>query len=314
MSELIQLTEKIWKEYYEGDREKLLRSLEWFAQDCVVVGAGRQELFRDLCQLRDAVVLKHGENQSSLFECTDFFGEELPLSGDFTLVYGGGAIWRTSEDGLRHSRVDSRFSFLYRRENGAWRITHIHHSSPSQLLEEDIFRAEVLGEQPQLVQEKMESLLYLAETDSLTGLMNYRSFCRKYPGVRKEGAWLVILDIDNFKGVNDRYGHLAGNETLQRLSRILVSSAHQGDLVCRMGGAEFILLCSLGMTREEALLIAQELQTALNREEEKPYLAVGVSIGMTQLEENESLESALERADSALYLSKVNGKGRASIL
>jgi diguanylate cyclase (GGDEF)-like protein len=128
----------------------------------------------------------------------------------------------------------------------------------------------------------------------------------------KVSARLYMVDIDNFKQTNDVYGHLAGNQALKKLAEIMESTVRDTDLVCRMGGDEFIILCSNLTEKEAAENLAERLleKAAANGDN---YIQ-GISIGISPVGTNLAFDTVMKKADKALYHSKRNGKNRFSVI
>ena len=148
-----------------------------------------------------------------------------------------------------------------------------------------------------------------------------RSF--QFPGAkadlgyqRKENLWFFLLDVDDFKEVNDTCGHIAGNQVLKNTAEILRVSVRSKDVVCRMGGDEFILLCSDLSGEREVCDWRKGLLRNMSggRKAQEGGCRPTVSIGITRIREGEELEAAMERADQALYRVKKEGKNDYSIL
>lgn len=169
-----------------------------------------------------------------------------------------------------------------------------------------------------LVNDRLEQSLRLsAELDALTGLYNRRGFFRRAHmsqalTVRLQKA-VLMLDIDFFKKVNDRYGHQVGDSVLQEVARRIQQVVREGDLAARYGGEEFIILC-YDTEAKVALAIAERMRVAI---EDSPFIVntynidVTVSIGV-RCWKNPSLEldTQIALADSALYSAKENGRNR----
>ena len=124
------------------------------------------------------------------------------------------------------------------------------------------------------------------------------------------------MDVDDFKEVNDTCGHIAGNQVLKNTAEILRVSVRSKDVVCRMGGDEFILLCSDLSGEREVCGLAERLLRNMSggRKAQEGGCRPTVSIGITRIREGEELEAAMERADQALYRVKKEGKNDYSIL
>ena len=176
----------------------------------------------------------------------------------------------------------------------------------------------VLYEQLGVLLARSESL---ARTDSLTGLANSRAFLERLavdlPRLARSGAALCLayLDLDNFKQVNDYYGHSAGDELLRSIAKVIREAVRQGDLPARLGGDEFAV--SLWeLSPEAAVVVAQRLLDqvrGLGRD--YPEAQLGASVGIAHLAElPASPDEAVHRADVALYAAKAAGKGRVAIV
>jgi len=159
-----------------------------------------------------------------------------------------------------------------------------------------------------------------ARSDALTGMPNRRHFLEvaSHDIAQAERLGLplslLVVDIDFFKAVNDRHGHLAGDEVLRCVAGILKQGVRSGDLAARLGGEEFAVACP-GSTAEEALALAERLRAAV---ETAPLRCRGVpirltvSIGLASRQAGDPLDRLLQNADSALYDAKQRGRNRVS--
>jgi len=158
-----------------------------------------------------------------------------------------------------------------------------------------------------------ETLEEIAITDPLTLLYNRRKFNEilKYEIERerryKSGLLLILCDIDNFKKINDKYGHNTGDEILKTFSQVMKNSIRKSDSIARWGGEEFILLIS-NADSDKAIFIAEKLRKTIEETEFKPVNSVTASFGATFFEGNDSEESLIARADKALYRAKDKGR------
>jgi diguanylate cyclase (GGDEF)-like protein/putative nucleotidyltransferase with HDIG domain len=155
--------------------------------------------------------------------------------------------------------------------------------------------------------------------DPLTGLYNRRFF---YETLRKElhrterfgtRVSIVLFDIDDFKSINDTFGHVAGDAALQRVAQIASIALRATDSLARVGGEEFALL--LPQTDQlDALLVAERLRTAVARNEIIPGRRVTISGGVASCPQDVSdLDGLVGHADGALYWAKRNGKNMCAI-
>jgi diguanylate cyclase (GGDEF)-like protein len=165
---------------------------------------------------------------------------------------------------------------------------------------------------------KSRRLRALALVDSLTGAATRRAFDATVADAlvetRREDAPLTLLalDLDRFKNINDRYGHPAGDRVLAATSRAWMALLRDRDLLARIGGEEFVVVCP-DTPSGKAHAIANRLldaTEALRFDDIDPGLRVGVSIGIAQAGADDTVASLLARADAALYRAKQGGRGR----
>lgn len=157
--------------------------------------------------------------------------------------------------------------------------------------------------------------------DSLTGLANRggldRSLTAAIRNQREAGTPLAcaVIDIDHFKSLNDRYGHPVGDEVLRIVSRALMVSARQGDVIGRPGGDEFLtVLPSTDMAT--AQFVADRMRKAIAEADLSAVLGAGtlggitVSVGVALFRANDTISTFVERADRSLYEAKRQGRNR----
>ncbi|MGY3882461.1 GGDEF domain-containing protein [Aeromonas veronii] len=158
--------------------------------------------------------------------------------------------------------------------------------------------------------ELQQRLLRQSETDQLTGLYNRRFFFEHCQPLRAGEApcGLIMLDIDHFKQLNDRYGHQQGDRALQRFSCCIDALLRADDLFVRSGGEEFLIL--LPRIDEAGLLqMAEQIRAAVEALPADP-VAITVSMGTTLVQPEEEINQALARADEWLYRAKRAGRNR----
>ena len=148
--------------------------------------------------------------------------------------------------------------------------------------------------------------------DGLTNLVNRRAFeegCTPTPYARGFRV-LVMCDLDHFKGINDQYGHAAGDEVLRQFGHILQSLVREADVTARLGGDEFVLALK-HTTVEQAQKLIARIQAQMARTcwcPPEPQRQVTASFGMVRLRAQERLEAAQQRADQLMYLAKQTGR------
>jgi diguanylate cyclase (GGDEF)-like protein len=156
------------------------------------------------------------------------------------------------------------------------------------------------------------------DEDPLTGLRNRRGFERALEQalafVRRYAATaaLVYLDLDRFKPINDRHGHAAGDWVLGRVARLVAGHVRASDVVARIGGDELaVLLWNVSPAQAEEK--ARSFESKIDGEEflfKGKKLAAGISAGATMLAADDTVESALTRADAAMYARKRERKNQ----
>ncbi len=165
---------------------------------------------------------------------------------------------------------------------------------------------------------RIEALEKSAHEDALTGLLNRRGFERAFAQatayLKRYGgsAALLYLDLDRFKPINDHYGHAVGDVVLQEVARLMLGSVRASDLAARLGGDELALvLWNLDAAQMAAKMRALEaLVENASFEVQGERLDVGVSVGGVMLSPEDSLSSALQRADAAMYARKRERKAK----
>ena len=149
---------------------------------------------------------------------------------------------------------------------------------------------------------------YTANIDPLTGVFNRRG-CMMALGSGDRRYALIFIDIDNFKRINDTYGHDKGDDVIKTVARIIVTHIRKDDIFCRYGGDEFLLFIA-NATHDQALIIAEKLRKHIEIHRFDGIDNVTVSIGIAIRQRNESIGSLISRADKNLYLAKKKGQNR----
>jgi diguanylate cyclase (GGDEF)-like protein len=167
----------------------------------------------------------------------------------------------------------------------------------------------------------MGQLNKLVTFDQLTGAYSRHHFMEE---LERHGALnarhgnpvsLIMLDLDHFKQINDRYGHSVGDRALREAVVIVQAELRDGDMLGRIGGEEFLVL--LPMTdREAALILAERLRESLEAVrlvEDAQTIQIPASFGVAELGRNEEVSLWLKRADEALYQAKAAGRNRVAV-
>ncbi|QOC23683.1 diguanylate cyclase [Wenzhouxiangella sp. AB-CW3] len=226
---------------------------------------------------------------------------------------------------LRHSLVARET------DDGDFRICHVHVSYPTDLHgEEEPYPLKEIEEISEVVDEMVASktrdlttayrkLEHMAIRDRLTGVFNRIRVDEKLEQeVRRANRYgspiaLIMLDIDDFKVVNDNHGHLSGDRVLKELARLATEMTRDTDLVGRWGGEEFIIILP-ETSAEQAAEIGERIreafgETAFQSDSGAP-IELSLSCGVSEFQDGDDAESVFRRADQALYEAKRAGKNR----
>ena len=167
---------------------------------------------------------------------------------------------------------------------------------------------------------EIKELKSLATKDPLTGLNNRRGFeeevrrlikdlifVKENPEARKhfyiDSISVIFFDIDNFKKLNDTYGHKIGDQVLQQVSQIIRQKVRNIDFIGRMGGEEFVVAL-VGSHEEDAYRKAEEIRKAIKSRVKAGNEIVTISVGLAELKDGVSFEDLIKLADKAMYVAK----------
>lgn len=172
-----------------------------------------------------------------------------------------------------------------------------------------------------------QALLDYSERDTLTGLLNRKTFDESFlkvalgPGAPRpetdarrvagppHQVYLGVIDIDHFKTVNDRFGHLIGDEVLLLLSRLMRSTFRFSDRLYRFGGEEFVAMMRCA-NADDALRAFERLRTNTQRYAFPQVGKITVSVGFTEVRSTDTPSGAFQRADKAVYYAKEHGRNQ----
>lgn len=177
-----------------------------------------------------------------------------------------------------------------------------------------------LSGQVSALRQELEKTQDETRRDPLTGVYNRRALDEFLTALiddnrlRRKSFSVLMLDIDNFKAVNDHHGHLIGDQVIGAMAGACVDVLREDDFVARFGGEEFVAVMP-GASRRAAANRADKLRSAIANtrfsladDDREEYLNVTVSIGVTEFTKGDTRADLIERADRALYQAKENGK------
>ena len=242
------------------------------------------------------------------------------MDGATVLAEARSRFPRTSRIALTgHTEID-----VAARAVNAGRVSHflLKPCSPEAVIRavEDAMRERAQLVEAQKAQRQLEALGRLVESDELTSIANRRGLKAAFEGLLSRGSSprqtlsLLLLDVDDFKRVNDIHGHAVGDAVLIALGDALLRAARRSDTVARYGGDEFVVILP-GARADLAARIAERIRSTIANIElpaAEPAVRFKVSIGGVTVPPGSdvSLDAALARADVALYRAKRTGKNR----
>ena len=159
-------------------------------------------------------------------------------------------------------------------------------------------------------QQSREKLTYEATHDKLTGLYNRRGYDFLIKNVDMETSTLIIIDLDNFKNVNDSYGHDIGDKVLAKAADIIYNSFRNADYVCRIGGDEFaVIMVHSDYELTELIRKKYEIMNEKMNDDEDGLPPLSFSAGVAFGEVGRDINTVFKGADEALYRAKEGGRG-----
>jgi len=180
--------------------------------------------------------------------------------------------------------------------------------------------------------EKIKELEFLAYFDELTNVYNRRGFLKESEKIFKTVVYkrkeierrigykiplsIIFLDIDDFKMINDKYGHKVGDLVLKKVAKILRERLRDSDIIGRLGGEEFVISL-IGCDLNSALKIAEELRKKIEKSNlkiKKERIKLTASFGVVTYTNEKTLYDLINKADKAMYKAKKEGKNRVVIL
>lgn len=163
------------------------------------------------------------------------------------------------------------------------------------------------------LEEQNEILMGLSTKDQLTGVYNRRYFLEilegeiKHYEKYKQNFHVMMIDLDGFKGINDNYGHLFGDEVLRKVAQQIHGSIRDYDIVARYGGEEFCVIVS-HLNPEDSNTIAERIRLHVENLNLRNGVKVTLSIGVATYCQNDTSKMIVDRADKCLYEAKSKGK------
>lgn len=223
-----------------------------------------------------------------------------------------------------------RVSVVFRRDGDAWRIEHQHTSLPTsahgpdesypvrELEARNAVLTRLVAKRTAELNAALEEIKALAAVDALTGTLNRSTVDERISAelARAQrygcGFALIMLDVDEFKAVNDEFGHLEGDRLLRALARLVTERVRKSDVVGRWGGEEFIIICP-ETSLANAATLAEDIRTSVAACDFGIGRPCTVSQGVTVNEGGDTVDTIVARVDQAMYAAKRAGRDCVSL-
>ncbi len=316
--DLCELTREVWRRYFTGTGEEIQEFETMLAPDCVIIGTGEHEFYRDRATFVSELAEAMEERQSIKFILRKFWAAENCIAEDIRLVYGEADVTGEIADGRASFDMDTHYSLLYKYTGEKWSILHLVQSIPSRDQKAGEYFPKALIGQIEQAWEHADKMTELAQTDSLTGLMNRSAFEAKLQAYRDKDCVTVMayVDLDNFKKVNDTFGHTAGDLVLKKAAELMKGVFRKEDSIARLGGDEFCIfleikqefpgLKQLVCEKMESLISKVPIHVCEGDREIRVTFSIGVCVD--RLGSGTTTDDVLEIADNAMYEIKKSGK------
>lgn len=315
LDEAVELSKKLWHAYLidpSGESQRfIVETID--PEELSLIGTGKHEFYASLEAFAQGLERDQQEAQGIVFEILDEYYEPRPIGCDTCLVLG--TLWvreRSDQPKPLLVEMDTRFTLVFRRTGDRLLLTHLHHSTPNIDQRREEYYPKTATEQANAALEHSKAMERRAELDSMTELLNHAAFEKHVAAALVEGAegsTFFMIDLDNFKMVNDTLGHPAGDHVIQEFAVVLERAFPRDALIGRLGGDEFAVFSTRPLSVGEAEAKARELIEAWGGRSDACDVELGCSVGMVRAVRGWSFFDIYREADRALYASKGNGKG-----
>lgn len=311
-------------------REKVTQGLNWYELAAaldemadLIMGAQlhRQAEFEHYLQQLNSRLSQFQGNLEQAHEAyTDSIDEGRVLDGDFhhqVQVLHEDVRTAVDLESLK-ANVEVQLDALMANVEQSRALREDRETRVGEQLQTMVKRIQVMEVEAQTFRNHLEEQRQRAMIDSLTGLANRAGLQKRmeeeFARWQRYGGELLlaVLDVDHFKQINDRFGHLAGDKVLRLIAQQLQRRLRKSDYIGRFGGEEFVLLLP-GTSHEQAAVALDALRAGI---EESPFhfkaerVTITLSIGYTAFRQGDTLDQVFDRADRAMYQAKQQGRNR----
>lgn len=297
--------------FLQRDCQNLLMTLRCVDEKCILGGLGDRAFLEGIQNVREALCVQKQHMENILFRIEDEWYKNIPLAPKVEVIYGCVHICGADTDDYPQGnlcaldeKIDFQLCFsVVFQEREEWRLTHMHLSVPQKDGELTEYVSGTLVQRFAETQNMLNHMRRLAEQDPVTSLYNHRAFFEMAEQMLQcENCYLMVLDLNQFKNINDTYGHLVGDDILKRTGEVLRAATRKNDIVGRVGGDEFAVLCVDVQTDEMALAIAERMVKDVNEQAGKAISRmVEISVGVARHHVQNTMKKTFEQADFAMY-------------
>ncbi len=310
--DVCEYAKKLWRLYILADDQASFNKLFNVMNEKIsIIGTGRHEFYEKLSDFAKALENETPEREAIEFAINSVSVKEQPVTEYVKLAYGRLHVIGKGKHTNISVDMDTRFTLVFQRIEGNWKVIHVHQSLPYIDQQEGEYYPKTLLDQLEEANQRAEYMELLATMDQMTGLLNHSAFYEESNKQMEKygGGFCMTIDLDDFKQTNDSYGHQAGDAVLQEMGRIIRAVAKDHCVVGRIGGDEFALFSGKITSGEDACAMAKEIMSRADGfvgEDKTPF--PGISIGISLVRKQEKLKDAFRRADKMLYEAKRSGK------
>jgi diguanylate cyclase len=306
---------ELWYVYYSGQSPEITRAID-------VLETNKQQVTQKRCDDLYERLLSNVRNEKAVRAAGDQISSTIrTVSGAVTSVKMATSQYSTKLQGVNQkmSAIGDNSDPSVMREilSGVMQDTDQMMEQNRKLEEELTNSSNVMAE----LQNDLEEIRKEALTDGLTGLSNRKAFDSELERIASESRasghpfCLMMLDIDHFKTFNDNFGHQIGDQVLKLVAKTMHEGIKGKDFAARYGGEEFVILLpqtplKAALTVADALRRAVASKDVVNRSTGESLGRITLSVGAAEYFGGEDLEGLIERADSALYTAKHNGRNQ----
>lgn len=309
------LIQELMECYVSRGPAKIEAMFQHLSPEILVIGTGKHEFYTNLESLKAGLEKDQEEAKDIEFIINNEWFEAKQITENACVVYGEFEARESDIEGKQVIiHMDTRITAeVHRQPDGSLMVDSMHHSVPYIYQNEGEYYPKTFADIAEEALRRSEILEKNIQLDSLTGLYN-RKYTEKHINRMltedKMGGLMFMIDLDEFKRVNDEKGHLVGDELLKKVAGVLAKGTVQAsEIAGRIGGDEFMMFLPGVRSDKEANRQADYVIKAVGQVFAEIGMHQSCSIGIARAgAEGESFESLYHKADAALYESKALGK------